>query len=219
MAFGAARPRGAPVGSYRVFDSRSTVATMGLKFWHLLVVGALAVSAVAAVVHIGRGATKETKTVASVATTMPAEVAKQAAAANVRSAIPSLEAFYADHGTYGGAASLRCGATTTLDRPVREARLGRDGPLLRGEHRRGPDGEPDRARQPDRARRLLAAPSGAPAFDPRTHKSPPAADILRTRRECVPPEDENPRFAGASEVGGTGLEPVTPSLSSWCSPN
>jgi hypothetical protein len=34
---------------------------------------------------------------------MPAEIAKQAAAANVRSAIPSLEAFYADHGTYGGA--------------------------------------------------------------------------------------------------------------------
>jgi hypothetical protein len=76
---------------------------MDLKFWRLLVVGALAVSAVAAVVHIGRGATNETKTVASVATTMPAEIAKQAAAANVRSAIPSLEAFYADHGTYGGA--------------------------------------------------------------------------------------------------------------------
>jgi hypothetical protein len=76
---------------------------MGLKFWHLLVVGALAVSAVVAFVHIGRGATKETKTVASVATTMPAEFAKQAAAANVRSAIPSLEAFYAEHGTYGGA--------------------------------------------------------------------------------------------------------------------
>ena len=76
---------------------------MGLKFWHLLVVGALAVSAVAAIVHTGRGATNETKTVASVATTMPAEIAKQAAAANVRSAIPSLEAFHADHGTYGGA--------------------------------------------------------------------------------------------------------------------
>jgi hypothetical protein len=76
---------------------------MGLKFWHLLVVGALAVSVVAAVVHVGRGATNETKTLASVATTMPAEISKQAAAANVRSAIPSLEAFYADHGTYGGA--------------------------------------------------------------------------------------------------------------------
>jgi hypothetical protein len=74
-----------------------------MKFWHLLVVGALAVSALAAVVHVGRGATKETKTVASVATSLPAGVAKQAAAANVRSAIPSLEAFFSDHGTYGGA--------------------------------------------------------------------------------------------------------------------
>jgi hypothetical protein len=73
---------------------------MGLKFWHLLVVGVLAVTAVAAVVHVGRGATNETKTFASAATTMPAEAAKQAAAANVRSAIPSLEAFYTDHGTY-----------------------------------------------------------------------------------------------------------------------
>ena len=73
------------------------------KFWRLLVVGALAVSAVVAVVHIGRGATNETKTVANVATTMPAEFAKRAAVANVRSAIPSLEAFYAEHGTYGGA--------------------------------------------------------------------------------------------------------------------
>ena len=31
----------------------------------------------------------------------------------------------------------------------------------------------------------------------------------------VPLEDENPRFAGASEVGGTGLDPVTPSWSRW----
>jgi hypothetical protein len=86
-----------------MFDSGTTVSAMDLKFWHLLVVGALAVSAVAAVVHLGRGATNETKTVANVATTMPAEFAKRAAAANVRSAIPSLEAFYAEHGTYGGA--------------------------------------------------------------------------------------------------------------------
>jgi hypothetical protein len=26
-------------------------------------------------------------------------------------------------------------------------------------------------------------------------------------------------FAGINAMGGTGLEPVTPSLSSWCSPN
>jgi hypothetical protein len=32
-------------------------------------------------------------------------------------------------------------------------------------------------------------------------------------------ESETPVYAGASEVGGTGLEPVTSSLSSWCSPN
>ena len=32
-------------------------------------------------------------------------------------------------------------------------------------------------------------------------------------------ENERPAFAGLSRVGGTGLEPVTPSLSSWCSPN
>ena len=28
------------------------------------------------------------------------------------------------------------------------------------------------------------------------------------------PENEKPRFTGLSEMGGTGLEPVTPSLSS-----
>ena len=127
-----------------------------LKFWHLLVVGALAVSAVAATVHIGQGATNETKTVASVATTMPAEIAKQAAAANVRSAIPSLEAFYADHGTYGGAdvSALRRDYDPGIDPSVKlgwvETR-----PLLPGEHGRGPDGERDQAQRRDRARRLL----------------------------------------------------------------
>jgi hypothetical protein len=30
---------------------------------------------------------------------------------------------------------------------------------------------------------------------------------------------KTPRLRGFREVGGTGLEPVTPSLSSWCSPN
>ena len=76
---------------------------MGLKLWRLLIVGALVVLAVAGVVHLGRGATNETKTVANVAVAMPQDAAKQVAAGNVRAAIPALEAFYADHGTYAGA--------------------------------------------------------------------------------------------------------------------
>jgi hypothetical protein len=36
---------------------------------------------------------------------------------------------------------------------------------------------------------------------------------LPKRAEKTPPE------RGFRQVGGTGLEPVTPSLSSWCSPN
>jgi hypothetical protein len=32
-------------------------------------------------------------------------------------------------------------------------------------------------------------------------------------------KEERPARAGLSRMGGTGLEPVTPSLSSWCSPN
>jgi hypothetical protein len=93
---------------------------MGLKFWHLLAVGALAVSVVTAFVLVGRGAANETKTVAVVAATMPDGAAKQAAAANVRSAILSLEAFYAEHGTYAGAtvAALRA-IDTGLDPTVK----------------------------------------------------------------------------------------------------
>jgi len=34
-----------------------------------------------------------------------------------------------------------------------------------------------------------------------------------------PEHEETRRFQRASEMGGTGLEPVTTSLSSWCSPN
>jgi hypothetical protein len=138
---------------------------MGLKFWHLLVVGALAVSAVAAVVHIGRGATSETKTVASVATTMPAEIAKQAAAANVRSATPSLEAFHADHGTHGGAdiSALRRDYDPGIDPSVKLG-MGRDRPLLPGEHGRGPDGERNRAQRRDRIRRLLNGARGLSVF-------------------------------------------------------
>jgi hypothetical protein len=36
---------------------------------------------------------------------------------------------------------------------------------------------------------------------------------------CKWPRTGKPRLAGLFLVGGTGLEPVTPSLSSWCSPN
>jgi hypothetical protein len=91
---------------------------MDLKIWHLLVVGALAVTALA-VVRVGRDARDETNTVAFVAATMPGEMAKRTAAANVRSTIPSLEAFYAEHGTYAGAtlAALRA-IDTGLDPTV-----------------------------------------------------------------------------------------------------
>ena len=91
---------------------------MDLKIWHLLVVGALVVTALA-VVRVGRDARDETKMVAFVAATMPGEMAKWTAAANVRSTIPSLEAFYAEHGTYAGAtlAALRA-IDTGLDPTV-----------------------------------------------------------------------------------------------------
>jgi hypothetical protein len=80
--------------------------------WHLCLVGALAgaaLTAVIMVVLVGRSANTETNTIAVVAGAMPEEAAKQAAAANVRASIPSVEAFYADHGTYSGAtiAALR----------------------------------------------------------------------------------------------------------------
>ena len=203
MAFGTARPRVAPVGSYRVFDSRSTVATMGLKFWHLLVVGALAVSAVAAVVHIGRGATKETKTVASVATTMPAAIAKQAAAANVRSAIPSLEAFYAEHGTYSGADRRRAacdydsGLAPTLKLGwVETGRYCLESTV---------EGQTASVTGPGGGSCSAAAKrprSDAAAFDPRTPKSPPAADILRTRRRVrFHPRKRKPPLCGGSRGG------------------
>jgi hypothetical protein len=91
---------------------------MDLKIWHLLVAGALAVT-VLAIVRLGRDAKNETKTVAIVAASMPEEMAKRTAAANVRSTIPSLEAFYAEHGTYAGAtvAALRA-IDTGLDPTV-----------------------------------------------------------------------------------------------------
>jgi hypothetical protein len=63
--------------------------------------------------------------------------------------------------------------------------------------------------------RLDAAPDVA-----RTVTSGPAAGILRHHVRSVSTRvTENVPFTGRFLVGGTGLEPVTPSLSSWCSPN
>ena len=48
----------------------------------------------------------------------------------------------------------------------------------------------------------------------------PSADSLRTCfGDVARPGNRKAPFPGLSLVGGTGLEPVTPSLSSWCSPN
>ena len=85
---------------------------MVVRAWHLLVVGAVAVSALTAIVtlaHVGRGAAHETKAIALVPAAMSVEAAEATAEANVRSAVPSIEAFYADHGSYLGAtiAALR----------------------------------------------------------------------------------------------------------------
>ena len=49
---------------------------------------------------------------------------------------------------------------------------------------------------------------------PAATQYPPSADNRRAER--LP---KKPHLQGFSSMGGTGLEPVTPSLSSWCSPN
>jgi len=66
-------------------------------------------TAVLSFVLVGRGTASETRTLALVPATMPKAMAKETAAANVRAAIPSIEAFHTDHGTYAGAtvAALR----------------------------------------------------------------------------------------------------------------
>ena len=56
----------------------------------------------------------------------------------------------------------------------------------------------------------LSNPSGAHIGLDRT--------VLGYKSRCRRSETK-PRLSGAFEMGGTGLEPVTPSLSSWCSPN
>ena len=71
-------------------------------------------------------------------------------------------------------------------------------------------------RQPELAQLEMQMRSGAPACAARY-----AQRLIRNHElaSVLPLDDESPAFAGLSEVGGTGLEPVTPSLSSWCSPN
>ena len=47
-------------------------------------------------------------------------------------------------------------------------------------------------------------------------------ELMQSRGQLEPDEGANRETAwvgGSRGVGGTGLEPVTPSLSSWCSPN
>ena len=79
----------------------------------------LAVGALLALVVAGCGSNDATKAVGKVAT-IPVEVAQQAAAANVRAAVPSFEAFYAEHGTYAGAtiAGLRQDYDSSIDSSV-----------------------------------------------------------------------------------------------------
>lgn len=87
------------------FHSRRHRAGSGVvvRAWHLFVVGAAAVAAVTAFVVVGHRAANATKTVTEMPVTIPAEAATAAATANVRAAVPSIEAFYLDHGTYSGA--------------------------------------------------------------------------------------------------------------------
>ena len=61
-------------------------------------------------------------------------------------------------------------------------------------------------------------PSAKPAAPDRNGGYRHAVWTRRGRRSCISaPETRLP--SEVPGVGGTGLEPVTPSLSSWCSPN
>src|SRR5438105_15303398 len=57
------------------------------------------------------------------------------------------------------------------------------------------------------------------AYRTLTHYFPAASTTLDPLYAAALPAIPDGRFAGLLRVGGTGLEPVTPSLSSWCSPN
>jgi hypothetical protein len=78
------------------------------------------------------------------------------------------------------------------------------------------DGEPVGTLVRARSNITAHAPQRATFAQKRCATEPSVAGSAIT---TTPLERENPRCAGASQVGGTGLEPVTPSLSSWCSPN
>ena len=57
------------------------------------------------------------------------------------------------------------------------------------------------------------------AYRTLTHYFPAASTTLDPLYAAALAAIPDGRFAGLLRVGGTGLEPVTPSLSSWCSPN
>ncbi len=83
--------------------------------------------------------------------------------------------------------------------------------------------EPGRRRDPAGERPAVRPRSGQGVRDP---GATAAAHPARAGKERLTPEGpahqgvkEKPACAGLLQVGGTGLEPVTPSLSSWCSPN
>ena len=97
---------------------------MVVRARHLLVVGTVAVSALTAIVtfaHVGRGAAHETKTIALVPAAMSVETAEATGEANVRSAVPSIEALTPSRHVSGGdVAALRkidsgIGSTVTVE--------------------------------------------------------------------------------------------------------
>ena len=116
-----------------MFDARSTVSAIGLKFWRLADRWLrLSSWRWPGVVHLGRGATKaKTKTVANVAVAMPQDAAKQVAAGIRPCGDPRAgKAFYAEHGTYAGADVVGAAPRLRLrDQPDGESSVRRAGPL------------------------------------------------------------------------------------------
>jgi hypothetical protein len=94
---------------------------VNVKLAHVLAALAVGVLTLGTLLLVGCGATSEPKTIATVAAGLPNEAARQAAAANVRTATVALEAFYAEHGTYDGAdvAALRRNYDPAIDPTVK----------------------------------------------------------------------------------------------------